>query len=101
MKVRAKERGVYQTLREAGDVFEVGDGETASWFEPIEQSLEGQQDPPDNDPFDIRGLADALPEEVQPEPQPEPPPEVQPEPQPAAEPQPDTDNKPRKTNKPA
>lgn len=79
MKVRAKERGVYQTLREVGDVFEVGDGETASWFEPIEQSLEGQQDPPDNDPLGIQELTDVLPEE----------------------PQPDTDNKPRKTNKPA
>lgn len=91
MKVRAKERGVYQTLREAGDVFEVGDGETASWFEPIEQPPEGKKAPPDNDPLGIQAL-DTPPEE----PQPGPLEEAQPE-----EPQPETDNKSRKTNKPA
>lgn len=78
MKVRAKERRVWYTPREAGDVFEVGDGETASWFEPIEQPLEGQKEQPDNDPLGIQAL-DTPPEE----------------------PQPETDNKPRKTNKPA
>lgn len=91
MKVRAKERGVYQTLREAGDVFEVGDGETASWFEPVEQPMEDPPAPSDNDPLGIQAL-DTPPEE----PQPEPLEEAQPE-----EPQPETDNKPRKTNKPA
>ena len=92
MKVRAKERGVYQTLREAGDVFEVGDGETASWFEPIEQPPEGQKAPPDNDPLGIHDLTDTPPEEPQSETTEE---------APLEEPQPDADNKPRKTNKPA
>lgn len=83
MKVRAKERGVYQTLREAGDVFEVGDGETASWFEPVAQPMEAPLAPLDDDPLGIHALEDAPAEEPQPEPQP------------------DADNKPRKTNKPA
>lgn len=91
MKVRAKERGVYQTLREPGDVFEVADGAAASWFEPVAQPMEDPPAPPDDDPLGIQAL-DTPPEE----PQPEPLEEAQPE-----EPQPETDNKPRKTNKPA
>lgn len=63
MKVRAKARGVYQTLREAGDVFEVGDGETASWFEPVAQPMEAPLAPLDDDPLGIHDLTDTPPEE--------------------------------------
>ena len=94
MQVMATARGVYQTLREAGDVFEVGDGETASWFEPVAQPMEDPPAPPDDDPLGIQAL-DTPPEEPQPEPPEEAPEEAPPEPQP------ETDNKPRKTNKPA
>lgn len=89
MQVMATARGVYQTLREAGDVFEVGDGETASWFEPVAQPMEAPPAPLDDDPLGIQAL-DTPPEEPQPEPPEEAPPE---------EPQPETDNKPRKPNK--
>lgn len=91
MKVKATEVGYYDgVLRYTGDVFDVPDGESALWFEPFETS-EAPQAPPDNDPLGIQAL-DTPPEE----PQPGPLEEAQPE-----EPQPETDNKPRKTNKPA
>lgn len=37
MKVVAIKRGFYEQIREEGDVFEVEDGLTASWFEPVDQ----------------------------------------------------------------
>lgn len=90
MKAKANATGYYGgVLRYAGDVFDVPDGESALWFEPFETS-EASQDPPDNDPLDIQAL-DTPPEEPQPEP-----PEGMP-----SEPQQETDNKTRKTNKPA
>ena len=91
MKVKATEVGYYGgVLRYTGDVFDVPDGESALWFEPFETS-EAPQDPPDNDPLGIHELTDIPPEEPQSETSEETPPE----------PQPETDNKPRKTNKPA
>ena len=36
MQVKALSAGYYGSYREAGDVFEVPDGETATWFEPVE-----------------------------------------------------------------
>lgn len=36
MKVRAIKMGFYEALRSVGDVFDVPDGETASWFVPVE-----------------------------------------------------------------
>lgn len=41
MKVRAIARGYYGRLREPGDVFDVKDGETGSWFAPVEVSEKG------------------------------------------------------------
>ena len=99
MKAKATATGYYGgILRYPGDVFDVSDGESALWFEPFETS-EASQDPPDDDPpappdddpLGIQAL-DTPPEEPQPEP---------PEEAPLEEPQPETDNKPRKTNKPA
>ena len=37
MKVVAIKRGFYEQIREEGDVFEVEDGLTASWFKPVDQ----------------------------------------------------------------
>ena len=83
MQVMATARGVYQTLREPGDIFEVADGAAASWFEPVAQPMEASPAPPDDDPLGIHDLTDTPPEE------------------PLAE-MPEEDNgKTRKTNKPA
>ena len=38
MKVKATKAGYYGGYRMAGDVFEVEDGLTASWFVPLEQT---------------------------------------------------------------
>lgn len=59
MQVMATARGVYQTLREPGDVFEVADGAAASWFEPVAQPMEAPPAPPDDDPLGIHALEDA------------------------------------------
>lgn len=59
MKAKANATGYHGgVLRYAGDVFDVPDGESALWFEPIEA--------PDNDPLGIQEL-DTPPEEPQPE----------------------------------
>ena len=56
MKAKATATGYYGgVLRYAGDVFDVPDGESALWFEPIEA--------PDNDPLGIQELTDTPPEE--------------------------------------
>lgn len=36
MKVQATRAGFYEKLREAGEVFDVKEGEAGSWFEPVE-----------------------------------------------------------------
>lgn len=43
MKVVAIKRGFYNQIREEGDVFEVEDGLTASWFEPVTQENQQEQ----------------------------------------------------------
>lgn len=43
MKVVAIKRGFYEQIREEGDVFEVEDGLTASWFEPVTQENQQEQ----------------------------------------------------------
>lgn len=44
MKVKAKSKGYYNAgLRYVGDIFEVEDGVTASWFEPVEAKSETQK----------------------------------------------------------
>lgn len=100
MKAKATATGYYGgVLRYAGDVFDVPDGESALWFEPIEQPVEDPPAPPDDDPPGIRKLTEAPPE---------PPPIEAPQEETAepaaetpAEPQPQADDKPRKSNKPA
>lgn len=39
MQVKALSAGYYGSYRETGDVFEVPDGETATWFEPIVEPI--------------------------------------------------------------
>lgn len=43
MKVVAIKRGFYEQIRKEGDVFEVEDGLTASWFEPVTQENQQEQ----------------------------------------------------------
>lgn len=43
MKVVAIKRGFYEQIREEGDAFEVEDGLTASWFEPVAQEPQQEQ----------------------------------------------------------
>lgn len=43
MKVVAIKRGFYEQIREEGDAFEVEDGLTASWFEPVAQENQQEQ----------------------------------------------------------
>ena len=43
MKVVAIKRGFYGQIREEGDTFEVEDGLTASWFEPVTQENQQEQ----------------------------------------------------------
>lgn len=43
MKVVAIKRGFYGQIREEGDAFEVEDGLTASWFEPVAQENQQEQ----------------------------------------------------------
>lgn len=43
MKVVAIKRGFYGQIREEGDAFEVEDGLTASWFEPVAQENRQEQ----------------------------------------------------------
>lgn len=43
MKVVAIKRGFYEQIREEGDAFEVEDGLTASWFEPVTQENRQEQ----------------------------------------------------------
>lgn len=45
MKVTATKQGYFGKLREPGDVFEVPEGEKASWFEPVpvEEPKKGRQ----------------------------------------------------------
>lgn len=43
MKVVAIKRGFYGQIREEGDIFEVEDGLTASWFESIAQETQQEQ----------------------------------------------------------
>lgn len=40
MKVRATATGFYGFLRQPGDEFDVPEGETAAWFEPVRASAE-------------------------------------------------------------
>ena len=42
MLVRATADGFYGFLRHEGDVFEVPDGETATWFEPVASQDDGE-----------------------------------------------------------
>ena len=42
MKVIALKQGYFGKLREPGHEFEVPDGTTASWFEPVEQKANGK-----------------------------------------------------------
>jgi len=90
MLVRANQTGYYGSLRKEGDVFDVPDDAKALWFIPLDPPPP-ESNPPDDDPLVIHDLTDTPPEEPQSEPPEEAPPE----------PQPETDNKPRKTNKPA
>lgn len=39
MKVRATQRGQYGCVREVGDEFEVPEGLTGSWFEPVDDPV--------------------------------------------------------------
>ena len=43
MKVVAIKRGFYEQIREEGNIFEVEDGLTASWFEPVAQENRQEQ----------------------------------------------------------
>lgn len=52
MQVKALSAGYYGSYRETGDVFEVPDGETATWFEPSapeaeKKKPEGRKKPED------------------------------------------------------
>lgn len=43
MKVRATAPGFYGSYREIGDEFEVGNRETAEWFEPVKQKKQEEE----------------------------------------------------------
>lgn len=43
MKVRAIKMGFYEALRSVGDVFDVPDGETASWFVAVEDEAKPEK----------------------------------------------------------
>nr|DAS53219.1 MAG TPA: dimeris T4 recombination endonuclease VII [Caudoviricetes sp.] len=43
MKVVAIKRGFYEQIRKEGDAFEVEDGLTASWFEPVAKENQQEQ----------------------------------------------------------
>lgn len=56
MEVRAIERGFFGKLREPGDVFDVPDGATASWWEEAEGGEESPPEPKHPEPMALSEL---------------------------------------------